>query len=141
MINTITLIGRITKDPEKKIIKRKGKEPLSVCNVRIAVNATEDTAYFIPVTFFGKTADVLCKFCKKGNKIGVTGYLKTESWENDDGDYMEKTSVVANQIEFMSNGKSDDKSRGKRKKSDDKSRQKREKSDECDEYDDEYDYE
>lgn len=137
MVNTTTLIGRLTKKPENKVIKRKGKEPLSVCNVRLAVNATEDTAYFIPVTFFGKTADAVCKYCAKGDKIAVNGYLRTESWENDDGDYMEKTSVVANQVEFMSKGKSADKSN--RKKSDDKSTRKRKKTDEYDECDDEYD--
>lgn len=100
MVNTTTLIGRLTKTPENKLIKRKGKEPLSVCNVRIAVNATEDMAYFIPVTFFGKTADAVCKYCAKGDKIAVNGYLKSENWE-DEGKSRSRIIVVANTVEFM----------------------------------------
>lgn len=133
MVNNITVVGRITKDTEKKIIKRKGKDPLSVCNVRLAVNATEDTAYFIPVAFFGKIADAVCKYCNKGDKIAVNGYLKTESWENDDGEYRESISIVANQVEFMSKGKTDNKP--SRKKDGKSSRKK------SNEYDDESDYE
>lgn len=119
MLNTITLIGRLTKTPENKVIKRKGKDPLSVCNVRIAVNATEDVAYFIPITFFGKTAELICKYCEKGAKIAVNGYLKSENWEDDEGKSRESISVVANSVEFMSAGN------GQKKN-------KRHKPDECD---------
>ena len=118
MLNTIALIGRITKSPEQKSIKRKGKEPLSVCNARIAVNATDDVAYFIPVTFFGKTADAVCKYCAKGDKIAVNGYLKSENWEDEDGKSRSTLCVVANTVEFMSKGKTDDKSNRARKKTD-----------------------
>lgn len=118
MVNTTTLIGRLTKKPENKVIKRKGKEPLSVCNVRLAVNATEDTAYFIPVTFFGKTADAVCKYCAKGDKIAVNGYLKSENWEDDEGKSRSRLVVVAQTVEFMSRGNTDDKSNRARKKPD-----------------------
>lgn len=101
MINTITIIGRLTKTPENKVIKRKGKEPLSVCNVTIALNASDTVAYYIPVTFFGKTADAVCKYCAKGDKIAVNGYLKSEHWEDNEGKSRSRIIVVANTVEFM----------------------------------------
>lgn len=118
MLNTTTLIGRLTKTPENKTIKRKGKEPLSVCNVTIALNACDTVAYYIPVTFFGKTAEVVCEYCDKGDKIAVNGYLKSENWEDDEGKSRSMVRVVANTVEFMSKGKTDNKSNRARKKTD-----------------------
>lgn len=119
MLNTTTLIGRLTKTPENKVIKREGKEPLSVCNVRLAVNATEDITYFIPVTFFGKIADVVCKYGTKGDKIAVNGYLKSENWEDDEGKNRSQIIVVANTVEFMSKKTDSKPSRNKSSEYDD----------------------
>lgn len=118
MLNTTILIGRLTKTPENKVIKRKGKDPLYVCDVILALNASDTVAYYIPVTFFGKIAEVVCKYCDKGDKIAVNGYLKSENWEDDEGKSRSRVVVVAQTVEFMSRGKTDDKSNRAHKKTD-----------------------
>ena len=74
----------------------------AVCKVIVAVDRFANgkkEADFIPVTIFGKQAESLAKYQKKGNRIGVQGSIRTGSYEKQDGTKVYTTEVVANMVE------------------------------------------
>lgn len=97
MINNVSLTGRITKDLEKH---ETGKGT-SVVNFSLAVdrrrkNANGDReADFISIQAWGLTADLLCKYCGKGSLIGIEGRIQTRNYENNQGQRVYVTEVVA----------------------------------------------
>jgi single-strand DNA-binding protein len=86
MLNNLSLVGRITKDPEVKFI---GTESTPVVNFGIAVNrvfknkAGEYEADFFNCSAFGKTAEFMGSYVKKGNLIGITGNLTTRQYDKE----------------------------------------------------------
>lgn len=104
MINNVTLTGRITKDLEKH---ETGKGT-SVVNFLLAVdrrrkNANGDReADFISIQAWGLTADLLCKYCGKGSLIGIEGRIQTRNYENNQGQRIYVTEVVAESATFLS---------------------------------------
>ena len=87
MLNSINLVGRITKDPEVKFI---GSENTPCVNFGIAVNrpykdkvSGEYEADFFNCSAFGNTAEFMGSYVKKGNLIGVTGSLTTRTYEKE----------------------------------------------------------
>ena len=87
MLNSVNVVGRITKNPEIKFI---GTENTPVCNFGVAVNrpyknkeTNEYEADFFNCAAFGKTAEFLGSYVKKGNLIGVTGHLTTRQYDKE----------------------------------------------------------
>lgn len=85
MLNQITLIGRLTKEPEVKTV---GKNDSSVVRFTLAVNRPKyaDTAEqtdFIPVVAWRNTADFIGRNFHKGKQVYVSGRLQTNEWEKD----------------------------------------------------------
>lgn len=80
--NQLNLIGRFGKDPE---LKQAGDT--YVCNFNLARNRDyvkgdhPETDWF-PCVAFGKTAEVICKYFKKGDSLGFSGSLRTRSYES-----------------------------------------------------------
>ena len=74
-MNNVTLVGRLTKDPELRTISTGN----TTCSFTVAVsrqftNANgERETDFINCVIWGKQAENLCKFCTKGSLVGVTG--------------------------------------------------------------------
>ncbi len=107
MINNVTLTGRITKDLEKK---ETGKGT-SVVNFSLAVdrrfkNSNGDReADFISIQAWGMTADLLCKYCGKGLLIGIEGRIQTRNYENNQGQLVYVTEVVAENVTFLDSKK------------------------------------
>jgi len=121
MINTVTLVGRLTKDVDLRYTQN-GK---AVANFNIAVNRPfknaqgEQEADFINCNSWGKQDENLANYMKKGSQIGVTGRINTRSYENQEGKRIFVTEVVADQVAFLeSKGKSDNKPQGKPQASD-----------------------
>ena len=87
MLNNVSLVGRITKDPEVKFI---GSENTPVVNFGIAVNKPfknkdgEYEADFFNCSAFGKSAEFMGSYVKKGNLIGVTGRLTTRTYDKEE---------------------------------------------------------
>ena len=86
-INQVIIVGRLTKDPEKKSLPN----GTSVVNASIATSRTykdksdkkvEETE-FHNIVAFGKTADIMAQYLVKGQLVGVTGRLVTRNWEKD----------------------------------------------------------
>jgi single-strand DNA-binding protein len=104
VINQVTLVGRLTRDPELKWTPD-GK---AVLNVTLAVNrhyknASGDfDADFVHCTLWGKTAENTSNYCRIGSVIGVTGRIQTRHYENHEGKRVYVTEVVAEGVRFLS---------------------------------------
>lgn len=101
-MNNVTLIGRFTKDPEIKYTN----EGLSIARFTLAVDRRfktkdEKTADFPNCVAFGKTAEFIERYFRKGAKIGVTGRIQTGSYEKQDGTKVYTTDVVVENAEFV----------------------------------------
>lgn len=102
MINNVTLVGRLTKEPELRFTPG-GK---GVATFTIAVNRPfknqqgEQEADFISIVVWGRSAENSANFLKKGSLAGVTGRIQTRSYDTDNGKrYV--TEVVAEQVAFL----------------------------------------
>ncbi|WP_019153920.1 single-stranded DNA-binding protein [Robertmurraya massiliosenegalensis] len=108
MINQVTLVGRLTRDPELRVTP----EGNSVVNVTLAVNRNfrnqkgEIDADFVQCTIWRKNAENLSLYCKKGALIGITGRIQTRTYESHDGrKYV--TEVIAESVRFLDSRKSE----------------------------------
>ena len=102
-MNNTVLIGRLTTDPE---LKTTGNSK-SYCNVNIAVDrfAVEEdrqSVDFIPIQLWGKNAENLCTYQKKGNQIAIEGSIRADNYTDKDGNSRTKMYVLANRVEFLS---------------------------------------
>lgn len=107
MINNVTLTGRITKDLEQRHTNS-GK---TVVNFTLAVDRRfkdqngERQADFIQVQVWGKTAEILCQYAGKGSLIGIEGRIQTRNYENNQGQRVHVTEVVAENVSFLDSNK------------------------------------
>jgi single-strand DNA-binding protein len=103
MINQVTLVGRLTKDPELRYTPD-GK---AVSNITLAVNrnfrnTTGDyEADFVQCTLWKRTAENTVQYCKKGSIIGITGRIQTRRYENQERKKVYVTEVVAEMVQFI----------------------------------------
>lgn len=110
-MNNVSLVGRLTKDPITKFAK--GKKDVTVSTFTLAVPRTynRDEADFIRVVTFGRTAEIVDDYFRKGARVGITGRIQTGSFENKDGDTVYTTDVIAETIEFCDSKKDDERRR------------------------------
>lgn len=103
MMNSVNLIGRLTKDAV--YTAKKGEDGVAIANFSIAIDRPFKTGEaktdFPRVTVFGKNADNVIKYSGKGLLIGVTGRIQTGSYTNKEGTTVYTTNVVAERIEFL----------------------------------------
>lgn len=103
MVNSVVLVGRLTRDPEL----RKTSTGMSVASFTIAVDDSrkgpngEKVTVFMPVTVWGNMADTVVKFTRKGSLVGVVGRLTQRKYTNRNGVEVTSTEVSANQVEFL----------------------------------------
>lgn len=104
LINQVTLVGRLTKDPELKITQ----DGIAVANVTLAVSRNfknsngEVETDFVQCTLWRKTAENTVQYCRKGTIVGITGRIQTRSYENHEGRKIYVTDVVADNVRFLS---------------------------------------
>jgi single-strand DNA-binding protein len=102
-MNSINLIGRLTKDPEIKTTQG-GK---SIVNFSIAVNDGKrngkDIAYFFECSAWEKTGEAIKNFVKKGQQIGLSGKLVQDSWDGQDGRKNYKIKILVQGFTFVGN--------------------------------------
>lgn len=108
-MNLVVLLGNLTRDPELRYLPSGSP----VTNVGIAVNRKykdkdgnpiEDTL-FVDVEAFGKTAELLTRYCKKGRQVLIKGRLRLRTWEAQDGGKRRKHTVVCQQVTFLQRSK------------------------------------
>ncbi|MCA1055143.1 single-stranded DNA-binding protein [Rossellomorea aquimaris] len=103
MINQVTLVGRLTKDPGA----RRTMEGRTVMSVTVAVNRHfknqqgQVEADFVLCKLWNKAAENMEKYCRKGSVVGITGRIQTRNYENDQGKRVYVTEVVAESIRFL----------------------------------------
>ncbi len=103
MINQVTLVGRLTKEPELK----RTSEGTPVTNVTLAVNRQFRNqngvidADFVQCTLWKKTAENTARYCRKGFLIGITGRIQTRYYDNHDGKRVYVTEVLAESVTFL----------------------------------------
>lgn len=98
-MNKVQLIGRITRPVEIRYTT--GGEPLAVSKFTLAVTRRKkDEADFISCTAFGRTAEVMEKYVKKGHRIGIVGHIQTGSYEKDER-RIYTTDVIVDEMEFL----------------------------------------
>lgn len=96
-MNSVVLVGRLTKDVEVKTV---GKDT-QVAKFTLAVNRVgKDEADFISCTAFNKTAELMAKYLYKGSKTGVQGRIQTGSYVKD-GITHYTTDVLVDRVEFL----------------------------------------
>lgn len=103
------LTGRVTKDIELKVTPT-GK---SVCLFSLAVDRKfvqngEKVTDFINCQLWGKSAETLEKYVKKGMMIGVEGRIQTRKYTNQQGQTVYVTEVVADSFSFLEKKQSND---------------------------------
>ncbi len=105
-MNIVALVGNLTRDVEIKYTAA----GLPIANFGIAINKKtknqttqqlEDKPVFVDVTAFGRQAEIVNQYFKKGKKIGIAGELNFEQWQAQDGTKRSKLTVNANKIEFV----------------------------------------
>ena len=93
----ITLVGRLVADPVLRHTKTSGK---AVSNIRIAVNEPDQEPTFHNVVVWGRTAEVVCQYKRKGHTVEITGRPQERSYEAADGTERQVSEIVAWRVQF-----------------------------------------
>jgi len=104
-LNKVMLIGNLTRDPQLTYLPSQ----MPVVEFGMAVNdrrkqqdgSYADKANFIDLSIFGKRAEALQKYVKKGDPLFVEGKLDYQQWEKD-GQKRSKLKVIVQNFEFLS---------------------------------------
>lgn len=104
-LNKVMLIGNLTRDPEL----RHTPSGMAVADFGLAVNRQRkgadgnriDEVTFVDVTAFGKQAEVIQQYTRKGRPLFVEGHLKLDQWTSQDGQKRSKLSVVIENFQFL----------------------------------------
>ena len=99
-MNKVQLVGRLTKDAEVRYSQ--GDTQMAIARFTVAVDrrGKNNEADFISCVAFGKTAEFLEKYARKGTKFVVEGRIQTGSYTNKDGQKVYTTDVVCENVEF-----------------------------------------
>ncbi len=108
-LNKVFLYGNLTRDPELKALPSGS----NVANFGLATNRTykdksgakQETTEFHNIVAFGRTAEVIAQYCKKGRPIFVEGRITTRSWEGkEDGKKQYRTEIIVENFQFGADG-------------------------------------
>lgn len=103
MLNNVSLVGRLTKDVELRYTPSN----VAVSTFTLAVNRTfknengDREADFINCVMWRQQAENLANWAKKGALIGITGRIQTRSYDNQQGQRVYVTEVVAEQFQLL----------------------------------------
>lgn len=102
--NKVILMGNLTRDPEMRVTSG----GLSICKLGLAVSRNYSTregerreeTTFVDIDAFGKQAEVIAKYMRKGRPIMIEGRLKFDQWESD-GQKRSKLGVILENFQFV----------------------------------------
>jgi single-strand DNA-binding protein len=116
-INKVTLLGNLGKDPEVKFLP----SGQAVANFSIATadrykdktsDEWQERTEWHNITAYGRTAEIVRDYVKKGNKLYIEGRLTTRSWDDkESGKKVYRTEIVVNELVLLS-GRGDGESGG-----------------------------
>ena len=104
-VNKVILVGNLGADPES----RTTQSGSTVANLRIATTERAkdrdgnwaDHTEWHRVACFGRTAENVARFCRKGKQVYIEGKIRTRKWQDRDGNDRWSTEVIADQIRFL----------------------------------------
>jgi single-strand DNA-binding protein len=107
-VNKVLLVGNLTRDPEMRALP--SGQP--VVNFGIATNRVwrdkegqkQQQADFHNIVAFGRLAETVNQYMKKGNMMYVEGRLTTRTWDAQDGSKRSRTEIIAENIQFGPRG-------------------------------------
>lgn len=99
-MNNYICVGRITKDIELRYTSSNK----AVTEISLAVNNGKDDTTFIRLTAFDKLAELVSKYCKKGDLIGAQSIIKNHNWTDKNGNKHYDYSFIINKISFLAKG-------------------------------------
>lgn len=107
-LNKVILMGNLTADPEL----RTTNTGLAVCNFSLAVNRKyakqgDQAVDYINISCWRASAEFVGKYAKKGNSLVVCGSLQTRTWVDNSGQKRYVTEVLADEVSFAGNNKSE----------------------------------
>lgn len=113
-LNSIAIYGTLTRDPEAETLPN----GTALTKFSIAVNEkfttngeSREKVFYFDVTVWGKQAESVAKYLAKGRHVNVQGRLQQDRWEKD-GQKRSKVYIVASDVQFLSDGKSRERSEG-----------------------------
>lgn len=102
MINSVVLTGRLTKEPELRYTRQNTPTISFVLAVDRAIKKDgQPDADFISCIAWNKTAELMAQYLHKGSLIGIEGRIQTRNYENQQGQRVYVTEVVANSVQFL----------------------------------------
>ncbi len=108
-LNSVTLAGNLTRDPEVRNLPN----DQMVVNFGLAVNRRwkgpdgefKEEVTFIDVESWGRTAELVGQYLTKGSPVYLEGRLKLDQWQDKDNQKRTKLKVVANSVQFLSSNR------------------------------------
>lgn len=101
MLNRALLVGRLTRDPE---LRRTGSgKAVTSFNLAVERNfkSDEQEANFINCVCWGKIAENTERYCSKGSMVSIDGRIQTRNYENNQGQKVYVTEVIADSVQFI----------------------------------------
>jgi single-strand DNA-binding protein len=103
-LNKVFIIGNLTRDPELKALP----SGMQVASFSVATNRVwkdqggqkQEATDFHNIVTFGKQAETIVQYMKKGNSIMVEGRIQTRTWDGPDGKKNYKTEIIAEKFQF-----------------------------------------
>lgn len=103
-LNKAFIFGNLTRDPENRSLP----SGIQVSNFSVATNrvwkdkngAKQEAADFHNVVVFGRQAEVVSQYLKKGSSVLIEGRIQTRSWDDKDGQKKYRTEIVAERVQF-----------------------------------------
>lgn len=105
-LNKVILIGRLTRDPEFKMINQTGLVNFSIANNRIFMSNNEkrEEVNFFDCEAWGRLADTLKQYASKGTKLAIEGRLKQNTWSTPEGKKASRVSIHVESFQFLGGG-------------------------------------
>lgn len=107
-LNKVFIIGNLTRDPELKAIP----SGIKVCSFSVATNriwkdkngARQEAVDYHNIVVFGRQAETVAEYMKKGSQVMVEGRMQTRSWDDQATNTKKyRTEVIADRVQFGSN--------------------------------------
>ena len=105
-VNKVIIVGNLGRDPEVRYTP----DGASIANVTIATTDTwkdkatgekKEATEWHRVVFFGKLAEIVGQYLKKGRQVYVEGALRTRKWQDKEGQERYTTEIVANEMKML----------------------------------------
>lgn len=104
-LNQVTLVGNLGADPEIRMTTSGSQ----IGSLRVATVSSrkgqsgnwEDETEWHRVTVFGKTAEFFGSYARKGNRVMVTGRIRTRKWQDKNGQDQYTTEIIANEAQIL----------------------------------------